>query len=505
MNTPPLPLWKRILRFTAFGVATILTLLALGLSWFSFQGRREWARTKADLQARGEILSLVGLAPPAIPDNLNVFAAPPWRELAANPDGSEKRLDSMKLPVPSAEFTALQRAFPTLDKVGADTGRVKVALRLWSAEKSDPAERARAATFVLALLKPLEPLGAEIIASFNRPGARFPIAYEKGFFASLPHISPVLLAGQFFSVRAKARLAIGDRPGALADVLATLRLSETLASEPFLISALVRIAILSLADSSIRSGIEWHEWTAEDLRTLSAALKKINLVPGLALALRGERGGFNGIFDRPRAATGILDILGAISGSKDGQSSWKTRVAELELRGYLGVFGSTDRSFYNRTLQSLIEALGKAPDRPLIPKELSLPDIPSLGALWRATHFLSALTFPSFSTPFPLALYRQDTLTATGIACALEQYRLVHHAYPDLLENLRPEFLPKIPVDIFGREFHYRRMTPDSFRLWSAGWNGTNEGGQVASRRSDFSTQDWVWNEEPGNPPASVK
>lgn len=87
----------------------------------------------------------------------------------------------------------------------------------------------------------------------------------------------------------------------------------------------------------------------------------------------------------------------------------------------------------------------------------------------------------------------QDRLAA--LACGLELYRRKTGAHPHSLEQLVPDFLPKLPDDpASGRPFIYRRQDDGSFLLYSVGFNGIDQGGSsVRSARQVEKEQDWRW------------
>jgi hypothetical protein len=61
------------------------------------------------------------------------------------------------------------------------------------------------------------------------------------------------------------------------------------------------------------------------------------------------------------------------------------------------------------------------------------------------------------------------------IAVALERHWLRHRAYPERLDALVPEFLDRIPHDLFdGQPMRYRREG-EGFVLWSVGFDGKDD------------------------------
>jgi len=90
-------------------------------------------------------------------------------------------------------------------------------------------------------------------------------------------------------------------------------------------------------------------------------------------------------------------------------------------------------------------------------------------------------------------------------AIALERFFAKHGSYPAKLDELVPEFLPAVPVDVCdGKPLRYRRTEIGRFMLWSVGVDGKDDEGKVtldakgAARlnKRDY-LGDWTWQYEP--------
>ena len=90
----------------------------------------------------------------------------------------------------------------------------------------------------------------------------------------------------------------------------------------------------------------------------------------------------------------------------------------------------------------------------------------------------------------------QVALDQAAIVAALERYRLVNGGYPESLAALKPEFMAKVPGDLFhDHGLVYRIDEDDSFTLYSTGYNGTDDDGEffIKGESIDFSKGDWPW------------
>ncbi len=87
--------------------------------------------------------------------------------------------------------------------------------------------------------------------------------------------------------------------------------------------------------------------------------------------------------------------------------------------------------------------------------------------------------------------------TLARVACALERYRLAYGDYPGTLDALAPQFIAQVPPDLInGRPLHYRHTDGGRFLLYSVGWDGKDDGGQIGNYREDYflaQSGDWVW------------
>jgi hypothetical protein len=67
-------------------------------------------------------------------------------------------------------------------------------------------------------------------------------------------------------------------------------------------------------------------------------------------------------------------------------------------------------------------------------------------------------------------------------AVALKRYHMRHKKYPSSLDELVPEFAPRMPIDwMDGKPLRYR-LDGDQFVLWSVGPNGRDDRGASRSK-----------------------
>lgn len=109
----------------------------------------------------------------------------------------------------------------------------------------------------------------------------------------------------------------------------------------------------------------------------------------------------------------------------------------------------------------------------------------------------AGMFLPALESAFNKALNGQTQLRLAVVACALERHFLTQGRYPDSLAELSPAFLPDPPLDPMTRQpWFYERTGDRSFRLYSAGPNGIDEGGlytRGGSFNSEARKDDFAW------------
>jgi hypothetical protein len=83
---------------------------------------------------------------------------------------------------------------------------------------------------------------------------------------------------------------------------------------------------------------------------------------------------------------------------------------------------------------------------------------------------------------------------------ALGEYHRRNGQYPERLDQLVPDFLPRLPIDYADRKTLRYRRTGDTYILYSVGVNGVDDGGK-AGRRYPI----WVDSENPDTVFSAIK
>lgn len=521
--------WRNFRRFL-FGVACVITIIALFYAEENWRGKHAWKKFKAEGGAKGEKFDLVSIAPPPVPNEQN-FATTPiiastyamWFDTNGNRHPYDTNVVS-RLQIPTElgilNFTNRIHGWQQAEKMDLKawqqyyrdlatlTNFFPVALHPQPPEKD-----------VLLALSRYDSTIEELRAASKLHHSRFPLGYTDADPAGilLPHLAPLKVCAITLRLRATAESQSDQTEKALDDIKLMFRLIDSVRAEPFLISHLVRIAMWQIAMQPIWEGLADHKWTDVQLAALDAELGKLDFLADYQVSTRGERALGIGVIDfLRRNRKQIPDHVGMAGWSfdDDGKSShpetkdsqiaifmiapsgWfeqnKISSCRMHSEYYLPVVNLETRVFSFTVEKQASETLDT-----LFTKRSPY------GCFTR-------LLLPSFNKASRKFVQAQSFTDMARVAIALERYRLTHGDFPETLDALAPQFMEKVPHDIIGgKPLKYRRSDPPSpgssgaagqFVLYSVGSNETDDGGKVGLTEKgnvDWKQGDWVWQYPP--------
>lgn len=498
VSQPHSRLWRSF-RFLGFGLLGLVALALVVCLVENWRGARAWNQLKAELEAKGEKLDYQAFIPPPAADEEN-FATTPL--LAPLLDYDRSMPDKWRQPLAKQKADALSAALSNDPKRKAPRGGN------WQIDDPVPLDEwqdylvghtnypgvARAENPALGILRALQKFDtelAELETASERPRSVFPVHYEENFNALLPHLAVIKGISTVVRLRALARLKAGQKDEALRDVRLTLRLAECVKDEPFLISQLVRIAILQMAIQPIWEGCSRHDWTAGHLLDLQTSLAKVQILEDYGRAIRGERAFNNAALDMLRTGKARLSEFGV--GDNHGASQPLDYARPL-----IGGWLRQNQVVLNRLHQQLtIPIIDATKHRVFVPLAQQADAVPELQQLSPYNVFARML-YPALAKTSTKFAFAQTALDLATVACALERHRLASGDYPAQLDLLVPKFIEKLPTDVInGEMLKYRREADGSFTLWSVGWNEADDLGEPGKPRSgkghDMNAGDWVW------------
>jgi tetratricopeptide (TPR) repeat protein len=366
-------------------------------------------------------------------------------------------------------------------------------------EFSIPPEPLSPARDVLVALGKYDSTIEELRTASKLPYSRFPLEYDKENPAAilLPHLAALKGCSQVLQLRALAELQAGQSDKALADVKLMLRLTDSVRTEPTLISHLVRIAILNLALQPMYEGLAEHRWSDAQLAELDTELAKLNFVADYQLTMRGELVLFQGgIFDYLRHHPAeLLNLSDPENPSSHGG------LAGLFLRLAPSGWFYQNQLHCARSIEELYLPVADTNQQTILPLKVKNADATVASQTRRITAFnvMERMLLPALGSAARKFAYGQASVDLARVAIALERYRLAHGDYPDSLDALASQFNAGVPHDIInGGPLHYRRTPDGQFILYSVGWNETDDDGEVVFQKGstsavDISQGDWVW------------
>src|ERR1039458_6563341 len=308
-DKPKTKLRWRLLRWGVIGLAVLATLVAILVTEENWRGKRAWEKYKREAEVRGERFDLASAVPPTVPDDQNFFSAP----IVANTLNWNRKQDAGTLDrrdtnlVNRMDFNIFPGDVENSPATGGSWQKGTLTdLKQWQryyrnyAESPEgktngfpiaPQPQTPAADILLAL-SCFDPAIEELRQACQRPYSRLPLDYESGFDTIgelLPYLANVKRCGQLFQLRILAELENGQSEKALDDVKLLLGVTDSIRDQPFLISHLVRIAMLAITLQPVYEGMAQQRWSDAQLMELERALAKLDFLADFQLAMKGEK------------------------------------------------------------------------------------------------------------------------------------------------------------------------------------------------------------------------
>jgi hypothetical protein len=519
--------WRRCKRLLFF-LACFATLIALFYAEEDWRGWHAWNQFKHEWEAKGEKFDFKDFVPPPVPDDQNFAMTPilvesmkamlgpersrPWFGDKYAENGRTNFTDRLDLNLrrengwndsptngdwASGTITDL-KSWQAYFRAPVQTNRNT---RITTNEFPIAPQPQSPAEDVLLALGKYNLAIEELRQASQLPYSRFPLDYdcESPPTILLPQLAAMKRCTLVLQLRAIAELHGGQSEKALADIKLGTQLTDKIHTEPFLISQLVRLAMLQIMLQPIYEGLAEHQWTDEQLVALEAMLAKLDFLADYKSAMRGELGFLNasiGSVIRNRQDLWMMF-------SEDGDSLIPSRLYPLIPTGW----------FYQNQLRCdrmMVEFYNPVADvnqQTFSPAAVQHADKTLQAETKKITPFniLERLLLPALGNAVKKFAYAQSSVDLARTAIALERYRLAHGEFPESLDALAPLFIAKVPHDVIGGgPLKYRRTADGQFVLYSIGWNEIDDGGVVITQKSrdprdesgnnvDIYQGDWVW------------
>jgi hypothetical protein len=362
---------------------------------------------------------------------------------------------------------------------------------------------------VLLALSKYDPAVEDLRAAAKLPASRFPLEYDKDDPAAilLPHLAAMKRSSQLLQLRAIAELQNGQGEKAFDDVKLSLRLADAVRKEPFIITHLVRIAVLQITLQPVWEGLAEHQWSDAQLAALDADLAKLDFLADYEFTVRSEPAFHIKLIDYlEQKRSRYQEFVSLFSNNNQHDADVLNNFPAT------AIFYLAPKGWFDQNKIALVQVRQKwdAPvaddtQQTVSPKMVLAGEVAQSKTHPTPFNFFARLE--GFLDNYAQKVARgQTAVNLARVAVALERFRLAQREFPDSLAALAPQFLEKIPHDVIGGQpLLYRRTDDGQFVLYSVGWNETDDGGVVGTkvvgvtdRKSqtpiwDFKQGDWVW------------
>ena len=481
---------RRKLLLIWTGLAIVLVLLP-GIAHFRAKAAAD--KFKAQLRAQGEKLSideLVPLPPLNTPNGASAFLAAVSRLTSFD---YELQPSAMKMVQSGHARIAWQQTTLPTDKSGD----------IW------PELRTYVETNRAVL--------TELREAIQQPVLHFQVQYHLGFNAGFSHLMQLKSASQRLSAAAVMAMRDERTEDAFANLRALASLPAHHREEPFMISQLVRCAMVAIAASPTWEGLHYPHWSEQQLAQLQAAWESLETVPQMERALAMERACVLVEYARARES---LNRLGQMSfpaggtplddlaevGNKmiedpgEGLEEFMDRFPRRWVWKWWNCYH--DELWFLETAQRALDAArGATNGEPFVPlREKGKAESQRGGETPRQFLLARLVEAETYAKALDKPVVAETQRRVIVTAIALKRFERRFGKLPPDLNALVPRFLTAVPLDpMDGRPLRYRTSATNTFVLYSVGLDGLDDNGDASPKepgsRIFFWTQckDSVW------------
>jgi hypothetical protein len=519
----------RVIRFLV-AVAILTVLFYAEEDW---RGKLAWEKFQREWEAKGEHFDREAFIPPPIPDDQNFASIPLLAAMFDYQYDPAKKADWMWLTNTAKwrDYAAYQRT-QQLSIYRIDANRPSLGqwqadevcdLKAWQTYYRSMTNFPVAATpqdaahDMLFALSKFDGVLSEIRAASVRTSARFPVHYDEGMAAMMPHLNMLRNLSRVLALRAVAELNVGSNDQAFADINLCFRLTETIKSEPMLISQLVRMTMVNIILQPVWEGLANHRWTDEQLGSFQEQLMAVNFLEDNMRCMRFARADMNSTITELRRGTlsahhfllryMVIDTLGSMEDAIKLPLPGE-RLLEFYLRLCPSGWFYLDQVRADRYCQQSIFPLVDVQEQRVFPSQAQRVEEAQGDAFGKHNphrRLIGLIECGLSGTMVYKFACGQTAINEALVACALERYRLVHKQYPPTMEALAPQFITRVPHDIVNGQPLSYQLTPDGrFVLSSVGWDDPRFGSPLKNSARPWDAMgNWAWRYPMPNPPSN--
>lgn len=533
---------RRMIRRCTYCCAGIVSLILLFYAEEDWRRKRDWERYKREWEAKGERFDFKSFVPPAVPDDQNFALTPIVASSyssfvdrnghSINPRNTNvvNRLDfASDIPEqPLSPYECLgnwrlgrkadlkfcqsyYRA-PAPPQRGSRYGFERRAPPVDINRFPMTGQPGRPAADVLLALSKDNVAIEELQEAARRPQSRFPALYEDPVevFAYRAW-EPLLNCSLVLQLRASAELDNGQNEKALIDIELILHLAKVIREQRFITARLSCINTIESAIQPLWEGLVSHKWAEGQLVLIQDDLNEFNPLSDYQSAMREERArqiAWVEWLDKKRSLHGIWSAFLAPP-AKEGEyvavenSGVAATLFYLIPEGWFYRNELTIAKIFQQSIRTDDEIRHRTFNRKIADRSERAASVcrehPS------PYNYLAGMAIQiDFARQMQKFAFAQSSIDLARVASALERFRLAHSEYPKSLDSLSPQFIDRVPNDLIDDQpLHYRRTDDGQYLLYSVGWDGIDDGGNVVcsqwpqSARVDMDRGDWVWPLQP--------
>jgi len=429
---------RKVLRQGIFGIGFLVIAILVVWTAFNAVWDAELKSTLAEIKARGEPMTIAEFVPPAVSSENNAAI-----ELnKAFVLMSSNKTNEQYIP-------GKQRGKLAMNTDALETYWLKMFPKKIVAEE---------AMKYLDLID--SPEFTEIFNFLNaaalKPGCNFDLRYEDGSEMMIPHLSLFRTTIRLLSLKALAQANKGNITGACDTLMTAAKASNHLRNEPTLVSALVMMACLAITAETMNNITDNYKIPEKDTRNLIVELDQINTTAPLKKVFIGERvclgqPTFNGLISGNTKYSYERNLLKSMTELR-GESTSRSLLLPLYLISKISI-----KKDYNNYLK-IISSFPPVCDKPFY---LAKQDIEIIEA--DVKHIpryclIARMLSHNLTAVFKKHAELRTNLEISKIKLGLNIYKGKYAAYPESLEQLKPDILGDIALDeLTGKPLTYKK------------------------------------------------
>lgn len=314
---------------------------------------------------------------------------------------------------------------------------------------------------------------SELVRLAELGGPVYNVDYSKGFETELPHLAELRGAVRLLAADAVIKADQGNYAEAVRELVAGMKLADTISSEPILLSQLVRIAMDSIVYSAVAASMSGEDIPPDLIQDLIRYAGQAGRHDAFAASFAGEGWMGMDVFVRLRA--------GQLPAGTIDQSANPIDGILMDLYGSVLL-----RPWLNRdqeTYADIIARMHNASQRPYYDARPLLQEVDQDIESLPRTRVFSRILLPALTRAAQSQAAHEARLDLMRLGLAVEQYHAQTGEYPSMLDAVEPILGGAIPIDPFTGQSYVYEPSAGGFRLRTG--NTGDPGGQEPVSGSD--------------------